>query len=635
MEGKIGKFLFLILIVWFFSGWLAAEDQQILILKEEKETPPSPDSAQAMENVEQSNTSGASFSIFYERWKGFEMAYAEHNKDGQDQLLHEMLTWKSYHSIPSLPQFAASLVAMGDTEAHYGRKDDAMRFYQAAVQFDPSFSPAYYQQARLYLSRGLKSLIPAANATIQGILAPRTTLAGKLQWYSKYLLLLLTSVVISAFVFSLILLIKYFTLLRHDLEERFSPRFRPSIVEIALWIVLFLPVFFLFGPLWLAPFWIMVFWPYSRIPEKMFSLLFLAAFILAFPAYQKAGQLARAYRDSSTAAYVTAFTDGASPKSISDLQAYVAQNPRDADASITLAYLYKTDHQASTAIELLQKHIVSNPSDARAYNNLGNIYFIQGETDSGLRLIQRAADQEPQNVIYCYNLSKLQRAKFNFQEAERLMEDARRLDPILVENLEGSPQEKLVDAIPSADLVWQRIKQQNGASAKLLRNPFTLTGIVFFVLTFIFSFTRSTIAHDCTKCGKPFCDKCQSSARHYSYCTQCLHIFVKKDGVSPISRKEKMKEIERHSRRQSFYTRLSSLVIPGSGSLFENRTFFGIFILLLWFFFLSFLFFLGKLNFLSYFDPPEAFGVIAPFCIFLLAILYFAANTSFLKRSRA
>jgi tetratricopeptide (TPR) repeat protein len=523
---------------------------------------------------------------------------------------------------------------MGNYDLQQGHKDDAMRFYQAAVQFDPSFSQAYYRLARLYLTGVIKSLVADDRATLQGIFAPRATLAGKLQWDSKYLLLLIASAVISAFVFSIILLIKYFDLLRHDVEEKLSGRFRPAILNLMIWVLLFLPVLLLLGPLWLAPFWIMVFWPYARIPEKIFSLPFLAAFIIAFPVYHRAGELTRAYRDPQTSAYVTAFSNGPSPKSISDLQEYSIRNPKDDDAVIVLAYLYKTDHQTPTAIELLQKHILSSPLDARAYNNLGNIYFIQGETDAALRLIQRAADADSTNVIYRYNLSKLQRAKFNFQEAERTMDEARRLDPVLVENQEGLPQEKLMDALPSNDLVWQKIKQGSGTSRELLKNPFTIAGLSFFLLTFVFAIYRGTIAHACTKCGKPFCSKCQSSARHL-YCSQCLHIFIKKDGVSPISRKEKMREIDKHSRRQSFYMRLSSLLVPGSGSLFENRTFFGVLILMLWFFFLSFLFFQRKLGFLSYFDPPEAFGVIAPFCIFALAILYLIGNLSFVKKVRA
>src|SRR6185437_13935635 len=119
------------------------------------------------------------------------------------------INWRGYHAIPALPQFAASLVEMGNSELGHGHKEDAMRFYQAAAQFDPSFSQAYYRQARVYLSGGLRSLIPAARATLQGIFAPRATLAGRLQWDSKYLLLLIASAIISAFVFSIILLIKY------------------------------------------------------------------------------------------------------------------------------------------------------------------------------------------------------------------------------------------------------------------------------------------------------------------------------------------------------------------------------------------------------------------------------------------
>ncbi len=309
------------------------------------------------------------------------------------------------------------------------------------------------------------------------------------------------------------------------------------------------------------------------------------------------------------------------------MEKYYAGNPQDTEAAILLAYLYKTDRATIPARETLQRYVVNFPGDARAYNNMANISFIRGETDSALRFAQKAADLDSSNAIYQYNLSKLQRAKFNFSEAERVMDNARRLDPILVQNLEGSPQEKLIDAIPSYGLVWQRISQKNGDFTSLLKNPFSLLAIAFLVLTVLFYVQRRTFAASCDKCGKPFCSKCRSTLiKDVDFCNQCLHIFVKKDGVSPVSRKQKMKEIEEYNHRNSVFARILSLVIPGSGSLFQGRSLFGVIVLLAWLFVLVILLFSYHFGNLSYYEPPQTFSVIAPICVFFLAILYVIAN---------
>ena len=89
--------------------------------------------------------------------------------------------------------------------------------------------------------------------------------------------------------------------------------------------------------------------------------------------------------------------------------------------------------------------------------------------------------------------------------------------------------------------------------------------------------------HDtCFKCGRPFCQRCKTSLEFESFCSQCVHLFIKQDGVSPEARIKKNYEVEQYNRVQRIERAVLSLVAPGAGHLFEGRPFSAFFLLFLW-----------------------------------------------------
>ena len=621
--------LFLSVATWVWS-------QEILILKDESETKPSDKPRPGVFSDEEAQISSQSFLLAYDYWREFEIAFVDGNAYGADKALREIVNLRARNAVPKITEMSLSLIRYGNLEFSRNRRDEALNLYQAAAAIDPSLSYAFYNQSKVYLARGVRGVLPAVQSSVRGLVAPLSVLSGKIHLYSKYLLVLTGTLVFLGAAFAVVLLVKYNKLFRHDVIEKRGAGRNPDIVHLFVWIFLFSPLLLWVGPLWLAPFWLMIFWKYARFAEKLFAFLFLIVFVLAYPVYRRVAQISAAATDPFVATYLNVFSEGASPKSIHDLEKYHEAQPKDSDATILLAYLYKTDGRIQPAAETLQKHILAYPNDARAYNNLAHTYFLQEGTDTALTLCQKAADLDSRNAIYRYNLSKLQRAKFNFSEAERMLEEARFLNPSLVQSLEGAPYERLVDDIPAHDLVWRRIEQRNGSFLSLLVNPFSGVAFGFLFLTMamdILSVRKKNSARSCTKCGKAFCKKCQPGPREYGLCTQCLHIFVKKDGVSPISRKEKLQEIETYSRRHNVLLRFSSLLLPGSHALYRNYTFLGMGILTLWFLLLVLLFFNWKFAYLSFIEPPEGTGILTTLYVALLVLIFLITNLHQLKRS--
>lgn len=412
------------------------------------------------------------------------------------------------------------------------------------------------------------------------------------------------------------------------MEEKYSRRFSPSTLKIGVWIVLFVPVIFLFGALWLAPFWLMIFIRYARVSERIAAIAFIPVFLLAGPAAQKVVHEAALLQDPAVSAFYPAFLEGPSPRAIQDLQNYTAEHSGDSDAILLLASLYERNQMVNQGIELLQKLVQASPEDARPINNLAAIYFNRGELDYALRLAQKAAGLDPRNAIYKFNLSNIYRAKFDFNEANSSMEAARKTNPVLTDELERTSREKFVDVLPTPDLLDKRLAKKHRTMLSFLLNPFSILGtlLLFGAVLRLRHSPKQVFAKECMKCGTAFCKKCQPNTKIPGFCIQCLHIFVRKDGVSPASRKEKMVEIEHYSKRQRLFSRIASLLIPGTGTLLKEKTAAGLGFLALWFLVLTLLAYTRKYAGVFFFEPAEAFRIVSLVCFVLLILLYIVAN---------
>jgi tetratricopeptide (TPR) repeat protein len=622
------------LLILFSVRTTFAQEDELLILKDD-ETSTHPESEETTEESTDTDLTNQVYMDFYDAWRQFELQLKLGSVD--EKLIGDLIRLRNKNGIPKMTEFALSAIRFGQSKMSEGKPEDALALFRVAANLDPTLSIAYYSQAKALMHSSWFNLPRAISVAISGLFAPAGSFNGKIYIYSKYALILTATLLISGAAFALIMLAKYYRLLRHDFMERLTS-LSGTVIVLVVWVFLFLPLLALAGFLWLAPFWLMIFWKYMRFSEKILSIVFFGVFLFAYPVYQYVVRVSAASVDESVAPFIRVFSDGPSPRIIADFHAYAVDHSGDADSSIMLAHLYRAGHNYVDAIKVLQKHILDHPQDARAYNNLAHIYFLQGETDIALRMAQRAQDLDPHNAIYPYNVSILQRAKFNFNDAEDSLARSRRLDRQLIKQFEESPYSGLIDAIPNEDDMIKKIRQKTGTLADFLVNPFSLFTAVLLGLTLVQTGgnpKKKFHAKECIKCGRPFCKKCQPAVKEFRFCTQCLHIFVKKDGVSPASRKDKMREIEDYSHRRHVFLTISSLILPGFANLYKNRTWFGTILLVFWFLFLVLIFYNWRFGHFSFYESSGSTGVLLPIFLLFLALLYLVANISLLPKTRA
>src|SRR6202022_816048 len=80
-------------------------------------------------------------------------------------------------------------------------------------------------------------------------------------------------------------------------------------------------------------------------------------------------------------------------------------------------------------------------------------------------------------------------------------------------------------------------------------NPITIGAGLALILALLLWMKRrsSGFAGSCIKCGRTFCHRCKSARESATYCTQCIHIYLKRDGVSLDTKRTKLEEVTNHS----------------------------------------------------------------------------------------
>jgi tetratricopeptide (TPR) repeat protein len=618
-----------IVIILFFSfvfANISFSQEDVLILPDENSAVQEEGTADIYLPVEEEPEKPVSvgFQVFYDAWNSFVESSRRGDDVSANAALVQLLELKNKNSILALPEFAEAAVQSGNRELERKNPKEAMKYYNAAIALNPSQADAHYGQARSHFAQGIGQYQSGLAAAIRGFLAPRNSFGGKIYLYSKLLFVILATFIAISAVFAIILLLKYNRLLRHDAEERLSKKLSGPAANLLVWILIVLPVLLLLGPLWLIPFWLALFAPYGRTHERVLALICLALFIFVYPVYSAVSKYVGGTSDTLVVSYMNAISAGPNPKIVSDFEKYVNQNPADRDARIMLAYLYKNNEMYEEASVVLQRMILDAPDDSRAPNNLAVICFAQGETEYAVRLTQKASQLSPRNAIYKYNLSKMFRSKFNFEQAKKYLDEAKAADPLMFRRGEPSAQNVLLDAIPSAVYVRNRLQNQLGDPRQLFKSPFSAIPAALFLIALILCWRirEESHAHRCIKCGQAFCKKCQTSDRSYGFCIQCLHIFVKKDGVSPVSRKEKMAQIDTYSSKQRWLRFASAIVVPGSCDMYEGRIVWGVITMLLWFLSLAVALFMVMVAPLSTFESGVNAGPIILICLAVMAVLY-------------
>jgi hypothetical protein len=375
-------------------------------------------------------------------------------------------------------------------------------------------------------------------------------------------------------------------------------------------VVLLLPLLTFQGWGWMPLWWMALLFVYLSRAEKAVVGVVLLSTLLVVPVARSLQDRLLAVANPLFRASVLAIEGGPDTRAIDELERASQANPDDKDLTYLLALQYKKAGRYDDAAGIYREILRTAPNDPVALNNLADLEFARNEPQAAIARYKQGIDSAPPPEIaatYYYNLSLAHLQRFEYQPHQEARSQADRLAPALVSEYESLWKDgetaAVVDLGLSPEQVFAKFAGKRSGIARknlagrragslvasldtddLLNRFAAFIGVALLVFLGISRWRgRRTFTMRCPKCGTPFCKRCHLGVAASGLCTQCYHLFVVRDGVSGPARNQKLLEVQREDERRERVFRALSLVSPGAGHVYAQRSVAGALLLLAWY----------------------------------------------------
>lgn len=467
---------------------------------------------------------------------------------------------------------------------------------------------------------------------------------------SDLLIVLSASLFLLSASFAFVLLFRYGRAAAHDFREALSPRFRAGVTTVLAFAFLFLPVFIWMGPIWLILYWLLLFFGYASPPEKavvVIILLLVAALPVGLDrtAYRIAGVETPVVRAS-----LAAMENSYEPDTARRMRELVQAVPNEPQLHLLLGNLAVQEGNEQEALVHYRRALALNEQLPGARVNIGNLHFFNNDFLAAINEYQQGTKIQPELAIAHYNSAVASGELYKFNEQGQKLAEAKKHDRALVDRLVASPppQKVVMYEVPVSE-AWA-LSNRITASGKARElfgnyasfsistsalNPLTLGAAVALLLGVLLwaRRRRNGFAESCIKCGRTFCHRCKSAREAATYCTQCIHIYLKRDGVSADTKRAKMTEVQNYSRRHVRLKKFLTSFLPGSAQILDGSTVRGILLLLAFLLSVTLAVLIGRLAPLA--PPAETMRFFVRAVAILLAVILWLAVSIPVYRQRA
>lgn len=483
--------------------------------------------------------------------------------------------------LAGLPSHSRVFAAEGLVALASGDSSKATTDIEDAIELDPRSTDARLARTLVHANGArLSTVVPAIGAMRDRLLRLSSFpfAAGNILLLVALGLVLGGILVAAAFTWSC------HARIRHDVEERLKSRISPAMAVAGGWAVLVLPLILTFDLYWAALYWGFISLAYLQWRERALLSLSLLGMAVATPGVALVGQLLGVANQPYTAAAVHYLEGPGDARDRRILEGLAADNPRSREVGLLLGGMYERNGEPRQALTQYNTLLAAEES-AEVLTNIGNVHYRLEEKDRALEYWNRALTVDANFAPAHYNLSQYYIEVFDFDKKNEHFGKAKEADPDLINRLVGAAP-GLVDPGVDPRRLWKRwwdgSEISNPVETSLKTPPF-IAALVALVAGLAMAVRRgaSGTARACGKCGKPFCKACKPAKERDDMCLQCVHLFQRKDGVSPRMRSEKMKEVESFQRERKLMSMVASLVAPGSGHVLRGQGVLGWFLLTL------------------------------------------------------
>ncbi|HYH06673.1 MAG TPA: tetratricopeptide repeat protein [Thermoanaerobaculia bacterium] len=501
----------------------------------------------------------------------------------------ELTTTGRTYGIKTYPFYAAAAAGMA-SEAGKENAELVTWANQTAAKLDPESPAVAFSEAdRLSRAGNWGAAIPGA---LRGFLRVFGDYRTNLLSRADLLIVAAAAIVLTAILLAIALFIRYGRSMAHDFREMLSTRFSGGSVSVLAFALLFLPLFFWLGPMWLLFYWFAIFFPYANVVERVATVVLLLLVALLPIALDRTAARVAAVESPIVMAALSSENQEYQPEALRRLQELVAVVPDHATLQLLMGNMQAFEGNEEQATQHYRRAIELRPRYAGAHVNLGNLLFLNNEFQAALTEYETAQKADPKLAIAFYNASVASGETYKFDQQARMLELARKANQGLIERATRNAPQKIVMYSPAVSEAWvvnDEVSQRPAARAlfgnyavfdpaRSAANPVTIGAILslLFALLFWLKRRKSGLANACIKCGRTFCSRCKSARESSTYCTQCIHIYLKRDGVSLDTKRKKLEEVTDHQVGMTRRNRLFATFLPGAAQMLEGRTIAGI-----------------------------------------------------------
>lgn len=521
----------------------------------------------------------------------------------------ELIDTGRAYGLKRYPVYAAAAASLARESARGAKTDIADWAEKAATQLDPKSPSVSFSNADMAAERS--NWGRAGPALLRGFVQVMTNYRSHILTRADLLFVLAMALALTAIIFAISLFIRYGRSMAHDFREALARRIHGGSVSVLAFALLFLPIFLWLGPMWLVFYWFAIFFGYANARERALILI-LGLLVAALPlAVDLGGAWAGGVDSPVVQSAISSAEQTYQPEALRRMQELVALVPDNATLHILLGNMYVFEGNEQQAADHYRRAIQLDDS-AGAHVNLGNLHFLQNDYGAASNQYAAAQKRDANMAIAFYNDSVASGEMYRFDEQGQKLEHAKKIDQDAIEQLsQNPPAQKIAMYHPRIGEAWREARTiaMSGVARSLFGNyayfdplvsainPVTLgalASVIFALVIWVMRRNRG-FAGSCIKCGRTFCHRCKSSRESATYCTQCIHIYLKKDGVAIATKRAKLEEVSDHLTGMQRRNRLFATFLPGSAQLLEGRTQTGIIGMLLFFVFICIAVLTGRL----------------------------------------
>ncbi|MEP6993221.1 MAG: tetratricopeptide repeat protein [Acidobacteriota bacterium] len=536
-------------------------------------------------------------SLYRSNWFEFLSAYSENDAAAASKALDRMIKAARKVGVHRLSDFSRTAVYLGRRAEKLHASDRAGRAYDAALLLDDANPDALAARLSFQVRQGkileaLRSLPDVGTSLL-------ATHESRMAIFSLVCLWASAAAGATLLASILALAVAHAPRAMHDLRES-GNRFvgRSAALPFAL-LILGIPVFVGLGPIWLILYWGALIFPYARTPERRVLALGYVTLALVPPLMAWITQENIQQRSPLLVAAVDLAERREDASAEDGLRQASAVFPEDSDVWFLLGVFAERAGDMERAQTEYNRATEADPSDYRPILNRGNVHFTEGDFGEAIRDYIEASKRSPGAADVYYNLSLARGEAYDFEGQTQAIAKAREISASQVSSWANNPTlSRVVSAGYTIKRARARVERWN-AQPKSRRLPghgtaagpwselfpWSLPPLAAWMLGAFLSARRGEhrLATECSRCGRALCNRCRRYGDPALYCMMCARMYLRKENVDLEVQIAETRAMHRRATWRNRWSRIASLLLPGSRAFGEERPFVGAATLFLFF----------------------------------------------------